>query len=138
MLSKATGYAIQMLTWLAKRYDVKESNKLYFVHQIAESLSIPQNFLSKIAVILSKKKIISAQKGPKGGICLAKHPEKITLYDIAQIFDDDITKNKCLIGKPTCSDNTNCPIHKFWKHERLKLIEQLKDINIMDLAKQSD
>lgn len=128
-----------MLTWLAKRYNTrKDTNELYSVHEIAKSLSVPRNFLSKIAVTLSKKKIISSQKGPKGGIYLAKSPEKITIYDIARIFDDDITKNKCLIGKPSCSDNMNCPTHKFWKQEKEKLTEQLMKTTIMDLANQSD
>lgn len=135
MLSKSTGYAIQMLVWLAKKYQKGNNNdSLFFVHHIAEEIGVPQNFLSKIAVTLSKKELILAQKGPKGGVCLAIPPEKITVYDVVQIFDEDIIKDKCLIGKAKCSDFSDCPLHEFWKEEKKKVLQEFKKTTIKDLV----
>ncbi len=133
MLSKTAGYAVQLLVYLAQKSKDKKEQNLFFVKDIAKEIGVPQNFLSKIAVLLSKKGIIGAQKGPKGGIFLKVPPNKISLYDICEIFDENIIKDNCIIGRPTCP-NQDCPVHDFWVNEKEKLIKYLKSTTLAKLV----
>ena len=60
MLSKTAGYAVQLLVYLAQKSKDKKEQGLFFVKDIAKEIGVPQNFLSKIAVLLSKKGTIGA------------------------------------------------------------------------------
>jgi Rrf2 family protein len=138
MLSKTAGYAIQLLVYLAQKSKDKKdrSEELFFVKDIAKEIGVPQNFLSKIAVTLSKKGVIGAQKGPKGGIFLKLSPNRITLYDICEMFDESIVKDNCIIGRPTCPSQ-DCPVHDFWVSEKEKLIRYLKSTTLAKLVVES-
>ncbi len=139
MLSKTAGYAIQLLVYLAQKSKDKKDKReeLFFVKDIAKEIGVPQNFLSKIAVTLSKKGIIGAQKGPKGGIFLKLSPSKITLYDICEMFDESIVRDNCIIGRPKCPSQ-NCPVHDFWVNEKEKLIRYLKSTTLAKLVVESE
>ncbi len=134
MISKTSGYAIQMLLYLAKKLE-EGKDRYFFVHEIAKDIGVPRNFLSKIAVTLAKKGIIESQKGPKGGISLKVHPDKITLYDICSIFDEDVIRDICILGKDECKDDSACPIHRFWKYEKERIIKNFKSMSIAKLIK---
>lgn len=138
MISRTSAYAIQLLCYLAEREE-KEREKSkgvfepVFVYDIADEVGIPRNFLSKIAVVLAKKGILGSQKGPKGGVFLKVSPDKITLYDICEIFGENILKSDCILGNPECGDSVSCPMHKFWKKERERFLDYLKKTTIAKL-----
>ena len=134
MVSKTTGYALRLLIYLARRLK-EDRNSKFFVHEIAKEIGAPPNFLSKIVVLLSKKGILTSQKGPKGGIMFKVPPHKITIYDVCEMFDEEILKDICLLGLETCDDDQDCPMHKFWKDERDKIIKFFKSTSIAKLAK---
>jgi len=134
VISRTTGYALRLLVYLAKKLKEGKENK-FFVHEIAKEIGAPSNFLSKIVVILSKKGVIGSQKGPKGGITLKIPPNKITLYDVCEMFDEEILKDTCLVGLEVCTDDQDCPFHKFWKDEKEKLLKYFKSTTIAKLAK---
>jgi Rrf2 family protein len=75
--SHTTGYAIEALACLARR---RPDSML--VREIAEATDIPLPYLSKIFQRLAEAGIVESKRGYKGGVRLAREPEKISLLQI--------------------------------------------------------
>lgn len=138
MISRTSAYAIQLLCYLAEKENREKKQykgvlEPVFVYDVADKVGIPRNFLSKIAVVLAKKGILGSQKGPKGGVFLKVSPDKITLYDICEIFGENILKSDCILGNPQCGDSVACPMHNFWKKERERFLDYLRNTTIAKL-----
>ena len=77
MLTQTTEYALQALAFLATTpKDWRE------VGHIAESLSIPTNYLSKILGQLTKLGLLESRKGWGGGFRMRSDPGTVSLEEV--------------------------------------------------------
>jgi Rrf2 family protein len=120
LISRACGYAIQALVYLAKQPE----GQLTPNRKISEELGIPHHFLGKIVQNLVKAGILKSRRGPKGGLTLARKPGDITLMDIAGAVDGRDFTTMCIIGLPSCDDETPCPLHIRWNKVRKELLAE--------------
>ena len=121
LFSKACEYGIRAMLFLASR----EDDKPVRVREIAETLKIPIPFLSKIVHSLSRNELIHSQKGPGGGVTLAKAPSEITLLQVVEVIDGLNLFQACALGIPHCSDDFPCPLHGQWRTLRTEIQEML-------------
>lgn len=129
MLSQSVGYAATALGVLAA------SKRPLLVREIAAACSIPAPYLGKLIHTLARKGILQTQRGIGGGVSLAQTARELNLYEIAQIFEDPIVKERCMLGNSECSNERACPCHDFWVSARRKQIEFLKKTKLEDMAK---
>ncbi len=62
--------------------------------------------------------------------------EKITLRMVVDAIDDLSEKlDECILGNPTCSDSTACPMHPLWREIKSRQIELLQNVTIADLTR---
>lgn len=107
MFFRACEYAIQALLDLAER----PPGTYTPVREVADQSKIPYHFLGKIVHQLTKRGVLIANKGPKGGIAHSKPADEITLIQTVEAIDGlDIT-TRCLMGLPSCNDAEPCPLH---------------------------
>jgi Rrf2 family transcriptional regulator, iron-sulfur cluster assembly transcription factor len=121
LFSKACEYGIRAMLFLASQ----EDDKPVRVREIAETLKIPIPFLSKIVHSLSRNQLIHSQKGPGGGVTLAKAPSEITLLQVVEVIDGLDLFRACALGLPHCSDDFPCPLHGQWGVLRTEIREML-------------
>lgn len=121
LFSKACEYGIRAMLFLASQ----ENDKPVRVREIAETLKIPIPFLSKIVHSLSRNQLIHSQKGPGGGVTLAKAPSEITLLQVVEVIDGLNLFQACALGIPHCSDDFPCPLHEQWRTLRTEIQEML-------------
>ncbi len=121
LFSKACEYGIRAMLFLASQ----EDDKPVRVREIAETLKIPIPFLSKIVHSLSRNALIHSQKGPGGGVTLAKAPSEITLLQVVEVIDGLDLFRACALGLPHCSDDFPCPLHGKWGVLRAEIQEML-------------
>jgi len=121
LFSKACEYGIRAMLFLASQ----EDDKPVRVREIAETLKIPIPFLSKIVHSLSRNELIHSQKGPGGGVTLAKAPSQITLLQVVEVIDGLDLFRACALGLPHCSDDFPCPLHGQWGGLRAEIQEML-------------
>jgi Rrf2 family iron-sulfur cluster assembly transcriptional regulator len=132
MLSNTCKYAVRAAVYLALNTD--KTSKVG-IKVISSDLSIPSPFLAKILQVLAKHKLFSSTKGPNGGFGLLKDPLKITLYDIATLFDGYDLFEKCLISQRACKEDGNvCPMHDTYAGIREKIKAMYKEQTIGNLA----
>ena len=131
MFSRSCEYALQGVLYIALH---NKNGQAVGLKVIAESLKIPQHFLSKILQLLVRHKILSSIKGPNGGFQLSEAPENLTLFKIVEIVDGLGIFDRCGIGLKVCSDETACPIHHKYKILKEDIKNLLKEKTVATLS----
>lgn len=131
MLTNATKIAIRATLYLAMFSS--ETKKLGVKH-IAETLEIPQPFLSKLLQKLNKSDIVSSTKGPHGGFYLNEINTKKNVWDIIVCIDNPERFDQCFLGLAECSDDNPCPLHFTVAPFKKKIMHDFKDKTIVQFA----
>jgi Rrf2 family protein len=108
MFSKTCQYAIRAVIYIASNSNEAKS---IGVKDIAESLNVPQQFLSKILQQLVRHNLLSSVKGPNGGFFLTEQNRNCSLLQIVECIDGAMVLNSCILGLPSCSLTNPCPLH---------------------------
>ena len=100
---------------------------------IAETESIPKQFLAKILHTLGNEGLVISTMGPGGGYELARPAIKITVHDVVEAIDgpldlDDI----CILGLDSCTEANSCALHEYWKGFRKQYIKTISTLNLKD------
>lgn len=120
-LTKKADYGLFLLTVLAKKELTAKSIKT-----IANENNLSFSFLQKIARILQKGGLITAERGKFGGYHLAKTPEKISLKKILETLEGPIAIVPCFMRtpqNPCCSHKQFCAI----KNGLKKINDEIKN-----------
>jgi len=115
MFTRKSDYALRAVVYLALNH-----GRVVSAREIAENLKIPYKFLTQIFLELSRRDILTSQRGSKGGAVLKKNPADLTLLEIIEAVDGPISLHQCVaeFNEP-CYFEDRCPIN-----ERLKDLEE--------------
>jgi Rrf2 family protein len=130
ILSKATGYGIRALVYLASQ----PGKRLCGLEEIASSEQIPPVFLRKVLGELRRHRLLRSVKGIHGGYALARPAESITLWDVIESLGATADFELCILGCGYCSATDPCPLHRDWQRLREELIEGWRLKTIDDLT----
>jgi Rrf2 family protein len=131
VLSQTAEYAIRAVLYLAER----AGGEIASVEEIAADLRIPQNYLSKTLQQLARTGVLVSSRGKKGGFALASSPDRITMLDAVQPFDQIDGRQQCLLGRPTCSDARPCEAHERWKEVSELMAKFFRETTFADLIR---
>jgi len=120
-ITRQADYALRAVIYLARMdQNTKASTK-----DIAEDQQIPPSFLAKIISQLSIAGLIQTSRGARGGVSLAKAPEKISVLEVVEAIDGPILLNECTGNPNTCPFGKDCPLHHVWREAKAVLHEKL-------------
>jgi Rrf2 family protein len=129
-LSMSVEYAIHGLLFLAGN----ESNRGILLSEIARIIEVPESYLRKVFQILSRRGIVIAQRGAKGGYFLSRQPEQISVREVVEAIEGISSLYSCVSkGKKKCTTLTHCPIEITFKKAGEKMYEILEKISLNDL-----
>ncbi len=106
MLSHTTEYALRAMVLLSGLAEGESVNS----ELIAQRTHVPQGYLSKVLRDLVVADLVTSQRGPRGGFCLARPPAQISMYDVVQAVDPFQRILKCPLGNP--GHVKLCPLHR--------------------------
>lgn len=129
VFSKATGYGIRALAYLAQQHDLR----LCGLNEIAVSESIPPVYLRKLLGELRRHRMVQSVKGIHGGYVLAQAADAITLWDVFQVLDHNPYLDECALCGSR-EETANCSFCAEWKQIREELLHILKHRTIADFA----
>ena len=132
MFSNSTKYTIKAVLYLALN---SSEEKKIMVKDIAKPINVPQAYIAKLLQELSRQKVISSTRGPKGGFYLTADDKKHPLKRIIQVIDGERRLTSCLLSLENCNDEKPCPLHKLAAPLRNELLDSLENKTICDLAK---
>ncbi len=127
-LTRASSYALHAVAFMA----AQKTDKAVASHNIAQARGIPERFLLKVLKPLVSAGVLISIKGPNGGYRLKKAPSQITMLEILEAVDGQISGNSPFTRK------TNGPINQ--KLENIcqesadSVRKQLEKVRISDLV----
>lgn len=130
VFSKATGYGIRALAYLARHFGEKPCG----LREIAEAEQIPPLYLSKVLSDLRRQRLVRSTKGIHGGYELAQPPQEISLWQVFRILEPDPHLDTCILGHGICDSEDGCPLHADWHQVRQELLTFLKSRTISSIA----
>lgn len=110
MISRTSAYALEAALILASHPDERVR-----ANELAESLDLPGNYLSKILNSMARAGLLISERGPRGGFRLKRGPDQIVIGDIIGLFEETGSSRRCFLGRGTCSDKDGCAMHDRWK-----------------------
>ncbi|WAC02339.1 Rrf2 family transcriptional regulator [Lacinutrix neustonica] len=131
MFSKSVKYALKAVLFLAVNSNDK---KKVMVKDLAKPINVPQAYIAKVLQELSKQKIISSTRGPKGGVFLDEKNREQSLVSIIYAIEGEKKMTHCLLNLKKCNLAKPCPLHHLANPSREELIKTLKNKTINDLA----
>lgn len=130
MLSKTAEYALRAVLYIAREKEGEPAR----ANEIAEALAVPGNYLSKILHSLARAGILQSGRGPHGGFSLARPTTELVLADLLEALDPSFLRSECLLGMPTCSEETACAVHHRWKQVREPLHRFFRETTVADVS----
>ncbi len=129
-ITRQAEYAIRTLVEMAK-YATEETLS---THVIALRQEIPADFLKKTVKLLILARLVTTQRGIKGGLRLARPAEQISLLDIITAVDGPIALNVCLAEGNNCKNKNSCSISAALASAQEAMIKELAKISLASLA----
>jgi Rrf2 family protein len=95
-LSRTASYAVHGMVYIARHNDGPPVTG----HRAAMELGMPEGFLLRILVSLSRAGLLRSLKGPNGGYNLGKPAKAITLLDIVEAVDGQMQSASEPVSQP--------------------------------------
>jgi len=127
-ITRASDYAIRLLTYLAEKGGEATSEK------IAPEIDVPFNHLAKLVPMLARKGYLLSRKGKGGGIKLAVSPKEINIADIITAIEGPMVISDCIFNRKSCRFSEKCKMRKCLYAVRYKIEEILSKTTVFDLV----
>ena len=134
MLSKACEYGLRATLRLAST----PSGTYVASRTLSDDLGLPYPFFAKVVQTLAHAGILSSQRGPTGGIALARAPSEILLYDVVAAIDGTDLFTECVLGLPGCGHDEPCPLHAQWTSTRDRIRQLFQATTVAALMTDGD
>ena len=129
-VSRKVDYALRAMIHLAAQPEGTREP----LHDIAARNNIPREFLAKILKGLGDAGLVSALRGPGGGVSLARPPSRISFLDVIEAVEGKVTVNLCLDGKESCKLTPSCTMYGVWKLGQERMLEVYRAATLDTLA----
>lgn len=131
MLSNSSKYALKAVLYLALH--ASEEHKL-MVKDFHEKINVPKAYLAKLLQELSRHKLVSSTRGPRGGFYLSEQNKRQSLALIIDVIDGPSRMSACMLSLKDCNETRPCPLHSIVQPFRSRLLTTLEEMTISDLA----
>lgn len=112
-----------------------ERENFLFLKEVAEREGISEKYLTQIVIPLKTKGLISSRRGSGGGYRLSRHPSTITVREVVEAIEGDLSPVECLEKKGICSRAPFCVAQKVWQRVKESVIKALEGLTLEDLSK---
>jgi Rrf2 family protein len=133
-LSTQSRYGVRAIFDIAYHSEGLETQ----VKDISRRQGISQRYLEQIFQKLKRAGIVGSKRGPSGGYFLNKKPEDITVGEVIQITEGDISPVLCVNPENSiqpCKRSGECVTQIIWGEAGKRLKGYFDSITIRDLCK---
>lgn len=127
-LSQTTGYAIRALGCLGD-----DTCHPHLIRDVARCSGVSKPYLAKVFNKLSNSGLVTAKRGYRGGIALARPAHEIALLEIVKAVEGEKWIGPCLLGIEECAASQRCPTSDLWKRISLEIETALKTTTLADM-----
>jgi Rrf2 family protein len=102
---------------------------------LAKELSVSPPSVAQIVFRLRRTGLLSARRGPSGGVGLARPADEIRVSEVVAAIDGAGLAGRCVLGFEECTSEAPCPAHPVWSAVRPILERELEQRTLLDLVK---
>ena len=129
-MTKQADYGIVLLTRLAG-----EPARVFSAAELAEAVHLPGPTVSKIMKLLARGGVLESHRGVKGGYCLARAAERISVAEIITALDGPIAITECIDDSPgECAQEPICAVRGNWQRINDGIRQALEAINLAEMS----
>lgn len=131
LITTKTRYAVMALVYMV----TSGEGRTVSVREIAEEVNLDLGYLEQIFNALRKSEIVYSIKGPGGGYQLSKAPDAINIYDLANLFQDNLKLTTCKNPQTSACkvEGLRCNSHDLWAYMGSQFRSMLSGISIDDI-----
>ncbi len=111
----------------------EESNIGVLQKHIAEKQTISVKYLDQIISSLKAGNLIINVNGKKSGYILTRSPSEITMLDIFNAFEGNMTVIDCLSDSVNCDKEEHCKSIGFWGNLNGLMVKYFESVTLQDL-----
>lgn len=127
-LTRFSDYALRVLI-----YTGLEQDRRVTIRNISDAYGISRNHLMKVVSQLTRLGYLQAQRGPGGGIMLARPPAKIKLVDVIRDTEEDLAMVECFVPQGQCTISPACRLQHIIAEALDAFMETLSEYTLEDL-----
>jgi len=101
---------------------------------IAQSQQIPLQYLEHLITPLVTAGIIRSTPGARGGVWLARSPQKIKLSEVIGLLEGSIALVECISDPKCCPRSDFCVTRDIWGELKKVMDEVLESTTLQDLV----
>jgi len=132
-LTRFTDYALRVLIYLGLDPDNRVP-----ISQISSAYGISRNHLMKVVSTLSQLGYVDSQRGPGGGICLARAPEEINLSRVVLDTERGAPLVECFSADDQCALTPACELKRLLGNALQAFHSSLARHTLADLIESRD
>lgn len=99
---------------------------------------IPNSYLENILIALKHNNIVVSVRGAGGGFMLKRPPHEITMLDIFEALQGNLSLIDCLDTPDTCDRSMDCIVRPIWVEMQNAQKNVLRKTTVQDLLDKSD
>ena len=103
------------------------------IHQISETYDISKNHLMKVVSNLTRSKLVSAQRGPGGGIQLNRQPQEIKLHEIITVTEKRLQDFDILSPAHIDLSTADSRLSGYLRHAMYAYLSALENFTLADV-----
>jgi Rrf2 family protein len=130
-LSTRSRYGVRLMLALA----MNNGRKPLFLKDIARSEDISEKYLSQIIIPLKAHGLVNTFRGAHGGYLLGRPAEGITLKEIIEPLEGDLSLVDCVNNPSVCGRSTECVTRGIWNEMSTLLLDYLESLTLEDIQK---
>lgn len=108
------------------------------IDEVSRAEKVPKSFLAKIFQDLGRAGLVRSSRGARGGFCLSKPPQEITILEIIEAIEGRIMFQRCRLDKPDCEHVGGCALCGLFERAQDGVKEALTRTTLRDLIRQQD
>lgn len=110
-LTSRADYVLRAATDLASAWDAGGYRK---IRDVAQVMGIPASYTPHILGLLARAGIAESKAGRNGGYRLTRHPKHISVLQVVEAAEGDLTVDRCPMRGGPCHWNEVCAFHPTW------------------------
>ena len=103
------------------------------VAELARQLDVSQSHLAKVMQRLVAAGIAESVRGARGGFGLAKSARSLTLLEVWEALDGEVTESRCLFERPVCAKG-GCRVGELMESVASHVRDRLGSITVADFV----
>ncbi len=127
LISQTSEYALRAMVHLAS------VNERASVREISERIGVPSAYLGKVLKELVRAGLVSARRGPGGGVALAKAADEISVLDVVNAVDPVEHVRRCPLWHREPA-GALCPLHRHIEDAITHVEREFGSTMLADLA----